>query len=113
VVVDGIVDAILADTNELQTDWANGGRLDLILDARSTGGAGAKSVPVTIEAPAGTPVDGVEVWISTDGAGSNVVANGSTDALGLVTFMLDVGSYYIWKQHSKYNWNNPETLTVT
>jgi len=26
------VDSILADTNELQTDWANGGRLDLILD---------------------------------------------------------------------------------
>lgn len=37
---------ILADTGELQTDWANGGRLDLILDARmaeasinTTGGA--------------------------------------------------------------------------
>lgn len=27
------VDAILADTNELQTDWTNGGRLDLIVDA--------------------------------------------------------------------------------
>jgi hypothetical protein len=27
------VDAILADTNELQTDWVNGGRLDLIIDA--------------------------------------------------------------------------------
>lgn len=27
------LDAILADTNELQTDWANGGRLDLIVDA--------------------------------------------------------------------------------
>lgn len=27
--------AIVADTNELQTDWANGGRLDLILDARA------------------------------------------------------------------------------
>lgn len=25
--------AILADTNELQTDWANGGRLDLLVDA--------------------------------------------------------------------------------
>jgi len=25
--------AILADTNELQTDWANGGRLDLLIDA--------------------------------------------------------------------------------
>lgn len=28
--------AIVADTNELQTDWADGGRLDAILDARST-----------------------------------------------------------------------------
>jgi hypothetical protein len=28
--------SILADTNELQTDWANGGRLDLILDARAS-----------------------------------------------------------------------------
>jgi hypothetical protein len=28
--------AVLADTNELQTDWADGGRLDLILDARSS-----------------------------------------------------------------------------
>jgi hypothetical protein len=27
---------ILADTNELQTDWVNGGRLDLILDARAS-----------------------------------------------------------------------------
>ena len=26
-------DAILADTNELQTDWVNGGRLDLLLDS--------------------------------------------------------------------------------
>lgn len=35
-VVDGVVDTILIDTNELQTDWADGGRLDLILDARSS-----------------------------------------------------------------------------
>ncbi|GAI98736.1 unnamed protein product, partial [marine sediment metagenome] len=28
--------AILADTNELQTDWANGGRLDLLIDAITT-----------------------------------------------------------------------------
>ena len=30
--IDTEVAAILADTNELQTDWVNGGRLDLILD---------------------------------------------------------------------------------
>jgi hypothetical protein len=35
-VIDGIVDSILADTAELQADWVNGGRLDLILDARAS-----------------------------------------------------------------------------
>lgn len=34
--LDTEIAAVLADTNELQTDWANGGRLDLILDARSS-----------------------------------------------------------------------------
>lgn len=34
--IDNVVDTIVADTNELQTDWANGGRLDLILDARAS-----------------------------------------------------------------------------
>lgn len=34
--LDLLLDATLADTNELQTDWANGGRLDLILDARAS-----------------------------------------------------------------------------
>ena len=31
--LDLIIDDILADTNELQTDWTNGGRLDLLIDA--------------------------------------------------------------------------------
>lgn len=31
--IDTEVAAILADTNELQTDWTNGGRLDLLVDA--------------------------------------------------------------------------------
>ena len=34
--LDTEIAAILADTNELQTDWTNGGRLDLILDATAT-----------------------------------------------------------------------------
>ncbi len=33
--LDTEIAAILADTNELQTDWANGGRLDLLLDGAS------------------------------------------------------------------------------
>lgn len=34
--LDTEIAAILADTNELQLDWQNGGRLDLILDARAS-----------------------------------------------------------------------------
>jgi phage baseplate assembly protein W len=34
--LDTEIAAILADTDELQQDWANGGRLDLILDARAS-----------------------------------------------------------------------------
>ena len=34
--LDTEIAAILADTNELQSDWVDGGRLDLILDARSS-----------------------------------------------------------------------------
>jgi len=34
--LDLLLDATLADTNELQGDWANGGRLDLLLDAIPT-----------------------------------------------------------------------------
>lgn len=44
--------AIVADTNELQTDWANGGRLDLIIDAIlvdtaeiGAAGAGLTAIP--------------------------------------------------------------------
>lgn len=34
--LDTEIAAILADTNELQSDWADGGRLDLILDSRAS-----------------------------------------------------------------------------
>jgi hypothetical protein len=40
------VDAILADTNELQTDWTNGGRLDLLIDAIITA---ADALPTNAE----------------------------------------------------------------
>jgi hypothetical protein len=33
-----VVDSILVDTNELQTDWSDGGRLDLLLDAAGAAG---------------------------------------------------------------------------
>jgi hypothetical protein len=60
--LDTNVPAILADTNELQTDWANGGRLDLLLDSIVT------------------KVDTVDDYVDTEVAAIKAV----TDTLSLV-----------------------------
>ena len=74
-------------------------------------GSGAVSTVVTINV-SGLPRDGVEVWVTTDSAGNNIIASGVTDALGQVTFMLDAGSYYVFKQLAGVNFTNPETMVV-
>ncbi len=74
-------------------------------------GAGAVSTPITITV-GGVVKDGVEVWVTTDALGTAVVASGTTDALGVVTFMLDSGSYFVFKQCSGVNFTNPQTLSV-
>jgi hypothetical protein len=55
----------------------------------------------------------VDVWITTDEAGENIVARSYTDASGQVTFMLDAGDYYLWKQLGGYTFTNPEEITVS
>lgn len=54
------VAAIVADTNELQTDWANGGRLDLLIDAikaETDKLDAAHSEPTGVPAANETPLD--------------------------------------------------------
>lgn len=88
-------------------------QLDAIL-AASGGAAGAGAVTWTVTVNDGVnPLDGAEVWISTDSAGSNVVAGTlHTDASGIATFYLDAGTYYLWVAHSGYNGTNPTAITV-
>lgn len=103
--------AILADTNELQTDWKNGGRLDLLLD-RAADGAGAITWTYTVTD--GTdPLEGVDVWVTSDVGGATVLARGTTNASGVVTFYLDAGTVYVWSQKSGYTFTNPDQETVS
>lgn len=113
--LDLIWDATLADTNELQADWADGGRLDLKLDAAAAlAGSGAATISITQKDSDSVAIPGCDVWVSTDSAGATVVAGTLvTDANGLVTFYLDAGTYYVWRQLAGYNFTNPQTLTVT
>ena len=90
--------------NRGDSSWTTGG---------GTVGAGSVSHEVTINV-GGSPESGVDVWVSTDSAGSNVVAGTlSTDAFGKATFNLDVGSYYLWVQKAETNFSNPTSFTVS
>jgi len=88
------------------------GEAGYILPTRATLGAGSKAIPITIESGI-LPIDGVDVWATTDLGGSNVVARGQTDDFGLVTFYLDPGTFYVWIQLSGYQATNPQTLVVS
>jgi len=80
----------------------------------STSGAGATATVITIVDGSSNPLDGVEVWITSDIAGTNTIAGTqSTSSAGTTTFYLDAGTYYVWQQLAAYNFTNPQTLTVT
>ena len=75
-------------------------------------GPGAISHTVTVNS-GGNPVDGAEVWVTTDAAGNSVIAGTLvTDAFGRVTFTLDAGTYYLWAQKAGVNFTNPVSFEV-
>jgi hypothetical protein len=78
--------------------------------------AGAGSIAFTFtvnNSVTSLPISGANVWVSTDSAGSNVVAAGFTNAAGQVVFYLDAGTYYAWVQEEGYSGTNPTTITVS
>lgn len=80
----------------------------------SVGGSGAISTTINVEDASATPLQGVEVWITTDSAGTNTIAGTlTTDNFGNVTFYLDAGTYYVWKQKPLYTFTNPASITVS
>ena len=73
-------------------------------------GSNSKTVKVTDNSS--NPLDGVLMWVTTDSGGTNKVASGFTDEFGNVTFTLDTGTYYFWKQLAGYTFTNPQSDTV-
>jgi len=83
------------------------------VDVSGLGGAGSITYPLTVKS-SGTPVAGVECWVSTDSAGTNVVAGTlTTNDFGVVTFLLDAGTYYLWRDSTTHSFPKPTTITVS
>lgn len=65
------------------------------------------------------PIEGVEVWFTTDIGGQNVVWKGDTDAFGVARDdnenlpMLDVGTYYVWRQKTGFVFADPDIEVVS
>jgi hypothetical protein len=77
-------------------------------------GTGATRVVYTLtDSGTGLPISDADIWITTDIAGTNVIAGGRTDALGRVTVWLDSGvTYYVWRQKDGWIFANPDTEVV-
>ena len=79
------------------------------------GGANAGAVPFTYTVTStsgGTPIAGASVWVTTDSGGANVIASGTTNVLGVVTFYLQSGTYYVWRQLAGYTFQNPDLEVI-
>lgn len=65
------------------------------------------------------PIEGVEVWFTTDIAGHNTVWKGDTDAFGVARDnnenlpMLDLGTYYVWRQKAGFIFADPDVEVVS
>lgn len=85
--------------------------------------AGALEITYTLRIDnedSGSVLEGADVWITTDAAGSLVVWRGVTDANGVLRETngsskpwLDAGTYYFWRQKSGYTFSNPDTETFS
>ena len=96
-----------ADSDTLET-------LSDQIDVEAPSGTGFVSWTYTVtDSVSGTPIDGVAVWVSSDLAGGTVIAGPlTTDASGIVTFTLNVGTVFLWRTHPGYNFTNPDQEKV-
>ena len=80
----------------------------------SAAGTGAIEWDYTLTlASVGTPIADANVWVTSDVAGTDVLASGTTDQSGVVTFFLDAGTVYVFRQRSGFNFVNPDVEIVS
>lgn len=113
------------ETGSGSTDWPTVEEINNYLTSQhgsgswktgSASGTGSEEVTYKVTEPpeeTGTAIAGVFVWVTTDAVGANIVASGNTDNFGEVTFWLNPGTYYFWRQKYGYNFTNPDTEVVS
>lgn len=79
------------------------------------GAAGAGAITFVYTLTSGVDAAAIPdalVWATSDQAGTNVLASGTTNKDGQVTFYLDAGTVYIWSHKDGWNFSNPDIEVV-
>ncbi|MCL0034358.1 hypothetical protein M1N21_00310 [Dehalococcoidia bacterium] len=91
-----------------------GRQLDADVHSRTAMAVGAKEWTYTLlDEVSGLPIPDADVWVTSDAQGEHKLASGRTDQQGRITFYLDPGGIYIWRQKSGWNFFNPVIGKVT
>jgi len=93
---------VLADTTELQTDWHDGGRLDLLIDAIK-----AETDLITIHSTTVAEANDANEFILTDGIGTDV--NDSWNYSVIIVQDADDGH---WESRFIYEWDSDKEVEV-
>lgn len=101
----------------LQSGTTEGTTRNIATEIWSEGlGAGAVEwVYTLLSSVDSTPIQGAEIWGTTDSSGSNVICSGLTDSSGQVTFYLQTGTIFIWRRHPDFDFsaNQPDEEVVS
>ena len=74
---------------------------------------GALTRTISLSA-SGDPLQGASVWLATDAGGSNVIAGPlTTDSFGVVTVLVDIGTYYVWARKDGFEAILGESIAVS
>jgi len=125
--IDSNIDAILTDTDvtipaliataQADLDIITGAAGVIIdstqsLDGLLTGtGNTLFRYTITVET---SPEPDVTVWVTSDVAGTQIVASGVTNDLGYIDFMLNSGlTYYFWRKKAGITFTDPDTEVIS
>jgi len=85
------------------------------LNALDAIGAGEISWTYTLtDAATGLPIMDAHVWVTSDLAGTTILASGYTNSSGVVTFhMVSGATVYVWRQKDGYSFTNPDLELIS
>jgi hypothetical protein len=95
-------------------DSLSGGSAEIIEKLDAIKGPGNRSWSIAVRTTGAVPISGCECWVASDSAGNNVLTDiQRTDAKGVVEFLLDPGTYYLFRRKAGVTFTNPQSFTVT